>query len=106
MGIIMTRTTAWKGSFLGFSPYGPIYIEMFVDPISSSATPSQMVTAGSQSPAADSAAKDERFLNRESGMTYRLSANGFPVIRLEKGKYRVIAQTRQMDIYSDDPSAI
>jgi len=71
--------TRWRGSFLAFGPYGPIYVEIFVDP-------------------------NEHMSGKEP--KYRLSANGWPVERLDKGKYRIVAPERQMEVYSDDPKAI
>lgn len=75
----MNRTTRWKGSFLAFSPYGPVYVEIFVNP-------------SEQVPGAET--------------KYSLSANGWPVIRLDKGKYRIVAPERLMDCYSESPKAV
>jgi hypothetical protein len=70
-------------SFLAFGPYGPIYIEFEL------AKTSHVEGPGSQ-----------------TEFDHQLSANGWPVQRVAKGRYKVFAYDKCFEVVSDHPMAL
>ncbi len=81
---IVSGTLQDRFSFWAFGPYGPVYI--------------QFGWRGSNARQSDEQANpDEARLN--------LSANGWPVQRITKGKYRVMEPNECVEVVSDHPCA-
>lgn len=72
-----------QGSFLAYGPYGPIYIEFEL------AKDAHQDGPGSQ-----------------TDFKHKLSANGWPVQRVAKGRYKVFALEKCIEVVSDHPKAI
>jgi hypothetical protein len=72
-----------QGSFLAYGPYGPIYIEFELPKAA------RQIEPGSQ-----------------TNFKHKLSANGWPVQRVTKGRYKVFAHDRCIEVVSDHPKAI
>ncbi|MDB5391476.1 MAG: hypothetical protein JWM11_7122 [Planctomycetaceae bacterium] len=78
-----TKMLKDQGCFLAYGPYGPVYIEFELVKSAHDAEPGSL-----------------------SNLNPKLSANGWPVQRVEKGRYRVFASDKCIEVVSDQPKAI
>lgn len=80
--MITTQLEA-QGSFLAFGPYGPVYIEFELPKSTHQERPGSL-----------------------TDFNFKLSANGWPVQRVTKGRYKVLAHDHSIEVISDHPKAI
>jgi len=82
--LILGATLQERFSFLAFGPYGPVYIQFGQNSLNSDIDLNDF-THGIDLP--------------------KLSANGWPVKRVAKGRYRVMEPDGCVEVTSDDPDA-
>ena len=82
-GTILSTTLQDRFSFVAFGPYGPVYIQFDWKQPRTALGKEQL----------------------DRGADLKLSANGWPVQRVTKGKYRVMEPGGCVEVISDHPCA-
>lgn len=80
---ILSATLQERFSFVSFGPYGPVYIQFDWKQPPSTFNTEQL----------------------DQGADLKLTANGWPVQRISKGRYRVIEPNATVEVFSDEPYA-